>query len=394
MESLPNRSTFLPVPGVGAPEDLARVTQRGAALNSISAAPRIATLWRETVATFVAQSGPVLVSAWFGFATTVAAIQCFRSLSGRTPDSDPWLFLVGAVLALLLHTLALGALAWIGLHGNSRSSASSLANAWRVATAAWRGILPGMLVHAALTFVCALSLTPILISSGLMETNLGPIEPNQDGLPRLAATRGFDAAVLGVLHPFGEWVAPARIALRPMFVQTEWPDPETWLAYAMKNHMNPTDYHQLQSYGAPMAALPAGLIALAGLALLVAGELLLRFNAAAAVRMAPRAVPVLTGVFGPLLESARLGIRHARLVLFNAVTLRLLIHALQIIGLILTTSTAETAVLPRLASLTGAPWVVPVGTLACIVGSAAVSAFLTAFCALYDVRLYVALARM
>jgi hypothetical protein len=77
-----------------------------------------------------------------------------------------------------------------------------------------------------------------------------------------------------------------------------------------------------------------------------------------------------------------------RLVLFNAVTLQLLSHALQILCLILTTSAAETAVLPRLAWLTGAPWVAPVGTLACIVGSAAVSALLTAFCALYDARLY------
>ena len=95
-----------------------------------------------------------------------------------------------------------------------------------------------------------------------------------------------------------------------------------------------------------------------------------------------------------MLESARLGVRHARLVLCNAVTLRLLTRALQILCLILTTSAVETMVLPQLVRSTGGQWVAPVGRLACIASSAAVSALLTAFCDLYDARLYIALVKM
>jgi len=390
MESIPNGFTVLPVPHHGALRDHARGAQRVALSNALHA-PLIATVWRETVAAFVTHSGPVVVVAWGGFAATVAGIQGYRSLTGLTPVSDLWVFLAGAVVGFLLDALAQGTLAWIGLHGGSSSGASSLTDALRAATAGWRGLLPGALLQAVLTFICALSLTPLLLSSGLLDVNLAPIEPSPDSLPRLAATRSIDAVALGVLHPFGEWAAPARAALLPMFTYTVMPDPEAWLAYEMKNHMDSSViHHQARAYLAPMAELPAGLIALAGLALLVAGEVLLRFNAAAAMRVGPGAVPVMTGVFGPLLESARLGVRNARIVLFNAVTLRLLVRALQILCLILTTSAVETTVLPKLALSTGALWVEPVGRLACIIGSAAVSALLTAFCALFDARLYAA----
>ena len=355
--------------------------------------PRIATVWRETVATFVTHSGPVLVSAWGGFAVTVAAIQGLRSLTGLTPSSDPWVFLASAVAGLLLNVLAQSALAWVGLHGDSSLGELSLTDGLRATTAGWRGLLPGALLSAVLTFVCVLSLTPILLSSGLATINLEPIDPSVESLPRLAATRSLDAVALGVLHPFGEWVTPARTVLLPIFLQTERPDPDEWIAFEIKNHMDPSRHHEMQVYVVPMAALPAGLIALAGLMLLVAGEILLCFNAAAAVSKGTRTVPVLTGVFGPMLESARLGARYARLVLFSAVTLRLLTRVLQILCLILTTSVVETTVLPSLAWSTGALWLAPVGRLACIVASAAVSALLTAFCALYDARLYVALAR-
>jgi hypothetical protein len=394
MESIPNRSTFLPVPRAEAPRNPAQVTQRSAAVSAAVAAPHFATLWSETVATFVTHAVPVFVSAWVGFAAVVAAIQCLRSLTGLTPVSDLWVFLAGAVAALLLDALAQGALAWIGLRGDSSPSALSLADALRAATAGWRRLLPGVLLHAVLTFVCALSLTPILLSSDLLVTNLDPIDPNLNSLPRLAALRSLDAASLGVLHPFGEWVAPARIVLFPMFLKTVVPDQDAWREIETMNHIDPSDHREAPVYVVPMEVLPAGLIALAGLALVVADAILLRFNAAAAMSFAPPKVPVLSGFFGPLLESARLGARHARLVLNNAVMLRLLMRAVQILCLVLTTSAAEMTILPQLARSTGALWVLPVGRLACIVGSAAVSALLTAFCTLYDARLYVALQRI
>ena len=245
-----------------------------------------------------------------------------------------------------------------------------------------------------MTFVCALSLTPVLLSSGLMSLNLEPIEPSPDNLPQLAAARSLDAMALGVLHPFGEWIAPARATFLPMFLQTVRSDPDALLAFYMMYHMDPSIRRTAQVYVAPMEELPAGLIALAGLAVLVAGEVMLRFYAAAAVRAGSPAVPVRADVFGAVLESARLGLRHVRLVLGNAITLRVLARVLQIVCIVLTTSAAETMVFPQLASSTGASWVAPAGRLACIAGSAAVSALLTAFCALYDARLYVALTRI
>ena len=386
MESIPNRSTFLPV----------QVTQRSAAVSAVDprlAAPRFATLWSETVATFVTHAGPVLVSAWVGFAIIVATIQGLQSLTGLSPVTDFWVFLGGAAVALLLDALAQAALAWIGLRGGSRSNVS-LAGALRAAATGWRRLLPGALLHTLLTFICALSLTPILLSSGLLLTGMERFDPNLNSLPRQATLRSLDAAALGVLHPLGEWVAPARSALYPVFLISEAPDGETWREIQIQNHVDPSDLRQPPVSVLPMEILPAALIALAGLALLVAEAILLRFNAAAAMSVGPGRIPILNNFYGPLVESARLGARHVRPVLYNAVVLRLLMRAVQILFLILTISAAETTVLPQLARSTGALWVLPLGTLACIAGSAAVSALLTAFCALYDARLYVALQRV
>jgi hypothetical protein len=325
----------------------------------------------------------MIACAWVGFAPVVVTLQSLRALIQPTPATDLWLFLAGGVAALLLQALARGGFAWIGLRGGQ----PRLIHVWGAAVGGWGRLLPGAFLDGLLTFLCALCVTPFMISSGLVAVNLVPINPIVDGLPRLVATRSLDAVALGVLHPLGESVDSARIALLPLFLRTERPDPEVWQAFRMVNHMDPSVHHEAPEYVVPMAELPAALIALAGLALLAAAEGLLRFNAAVAISVAPR------GVFGSLMLSARLGARHARLVLFNAVALRLLTRGLQVVCLVVTTSVAETMILPRLAGLTGAPWVVPLGVLAGIVTSAAVGALMCAFCDIYDARLYVALRR-
>ena len=387
MESIPDWSTAIP-----APRNPPRITEPGVAAITVSATFHLTSLLREALAAFVANSGLVLVIAWAGFAACAVGVQGLLSLTGLTSAFSFWLLLVGAIAGVLLHALAQGALAWIGLRGD-KSKRLSLAGAWHASTSTWHSVLPGTVFHAVLTFACALSLTPFLISSGLMGMNLEPIDPSLDSLPRLAATRSLDAAALGVLHPLGEWLAPSRAALRPVFLQTETPDPEAYLAYAMANHMDPTSHHEVKLYTVPMSPFNAVLIALVGLALMVAGEVLLRFYAAAAVNAQLHTVPVLRGMFGPLLESARLGSRNVRLMLSSVVLLRLLARAIQIVCLIVTVSVVESAVLPQLASSSGAQWLLPAGRLAGSVGSAAVSALLLAFCELCDARLYAGLTR-
>ncbi len=345
-------------------------------------------LLRETHAAFVAYTGPVLAGAWFGFAACAAAVQSLQALTGLAPARAFWLFLAGALAGLLLQALAQGALAWLALRRDADVGPASASAAWRAAAAAWRGLLTGAFLRTALSFICALSVTPLLVSSGLVPVTLEPVEVSAGNLPRLAVARSLDAAALGVLHPFTAWVAPARLALRPAFLRTQLPDPDAWLNYAMKNHMDPSSRLIFQAYYVPMAALPAGLMALAGLAVLLAGEWLLRFYPAASID--PRACAALAGggVFQPLQQSARLSLRHARVVLLNAVTLRLAVRALQALCLVLTASAAELAVLPQLADASGAAWVLPAGRLAAIAGSAAVGALLSAFCEIYDARLY------
>ncbi|HEY3291997.1 MAG TPA: hypothetical protein VGK87_17855 [Anaerolineae bacterium] len=385
MDSVPSGSTVQSLRRVGASWEPARATQRSD-IDDVIPAPRVVTLWREAITAVVNHFSAVLVMAWGGFAAIFIAIQAFQYLSGLTPSVAPLVFLVAAAAALLVQALAQGALTWIGLPHPISGTSTSMLEPLRAAISNWPRLLPGALVYAVASFVGALCLTPLLMNTGLLTLNVDVPSQYDDSSLNLTTLRSLDAMSLGILHPAGAWLIPLRTASLPVFMHTETPDPDAWIAFEIKNHMDPSRHHEMLTYVAPMAALPASIVAFAGLMLILANELLLGFNAAATMSTKS----AVNGLFGPTLDSIRIGLRNTRLVLKTGVSIRLLIRMVQAIGLILTTSVAVTTILPAFALSTSTPWVVPVGNLACIAGSAAVSALLAAFCALYDARLYVA----
>src|SRR3989442_405625 len=78
-------------------------------------------LCRETVALFAAHSGPVLASALIGYVGISAIAQSFGLLTAVTPGSIVWPYLFWAACGVLLHALAQGAIAWIGLQDGWRA---------------------------------------------------------------------------------------------------------------------------------------------------------------------------------------------------------------------------------------------------------------------------------
>jgi hypothetical protein len=354
---------------------------------------KLSDIWHEAVETFGAHSGAVLAVALIGFAGISTAAQLFSQLAGEAQGFSAVVVCLAA-LGLVLQSLTQGAVAWVGLHGET--STALLVSALRAALGRWRLLLPGTLLYAASTFVCAVGFA-LATGSGLV---VNTVNSQPGNLLRIVASHGIDVATLGPLHPLAELATPARHTLMQLTLQ---PDGagldgadlarrfETYipgarpadlqLAYRMVRTLN---VYAVWADAAPRNVL----IALACLLLLVGTEVLLRFRVAAAMCMGPRC-----GLFAPLSESARLSLSSLRLVLASTWALRLAVGAAQIIFIVLPLMVADNVVLPQVSSIAGAPWVRFTCRVACCAGSAMVSAVLAAFCHLYDARLFVALSR-
>jgi hypothetical protein len=352
-------------------------------------------VWREAVTAFGTHAGPVLVITVVGFASVSAATQLVGLLARQPlgihmwPWSSPWLSLPLAVLSLLLQTLGQGALTWIGLRG-TRAGAPVRAGltARRAAHTAWRhlsALLPAALLHAVLTFVCAL---------GLLSTAPAYLGPDSDGLPRLIVTRGRDALLTGPLHPLADHVLPARHAMRALYFKLQQRD-ESPSGAVTRNQIIGAYLPSNQSADPLADPWHEGLTALFSVALLVITETLLRFRVAAAMqRDQSPALGCAKGdlsLWAPLRASACLSGRHIWAVLASTWVLRLGVSAIQITCILLPGAIADNVILPQLVWASAVPW----GGLVCRglsqVSGVLVSALLAAFCVIYDARLFVAL---
>jgi hypothetical protein len=354
---------------------------------------KLSDIWREAVGTFGAHSGAVLALALIGFAGIGTIAQSFSQLAGEAQGFST----VGvclAALGLLSQSLTQGAVAWVGLHGET--STALLVSALRAALGRWRLLLPGALLYAVLTFVCAVGFALVTCSGLVVNT----VNSRPGDLLRIVASHGIDVATLGPLHPLAELATPARHTLMQLTLQPDGAGLDgADLARRFETYIpgaRPADLRlayrmvrTLNAYATWADAAPRnGLIALACLVLLVGTEVLLRFRVAAAMRMGPRCGP-----FAPLSKSAQLSLCSFRLVLASTWALRLAVSAVQIIFIVLPLSVADGMVLPQVSVIAGAPWVGIACRVACYTGSAVVSAVLAAFCHLYDARLFVALSR-
>jgi hypothetical protein len=361
-------------------------------------------VWRQAIATFSTHGGPILVSAVIGFAVVSAVAQAYRLLPGERLDLHPGPFFLWVALGVPLNTLAQGAIAWIGLHGVGPHAVVSLTEAVRAALSRWPVLLTGSLLHTGLTFLCALGLTPLLLSSDLWVARPEPVYPNPSHVPHLVASRSIDTAVLGPLHPFAELVAPARNSLEQytrQLYESSLSDTglarlgsslsgaaEQNLAYRRLARLNARDGSTALQQ---LAALPSGVSVLVSLVLLIATETLLRLRVAAAMHAGQPLRAVVYSLVHPLTESAQLGWRHIWPAMASTWLLRLAVVAIQIAGLLLPFAVADNVVLPQVSRMVVMPWLGLPCRLACVVGGAIVNAILTALCTLYDAHLFVAI---
>jgi hypothetical protein len=365
---------------------------------------------RESFVMFGMHSGPILVTAVIGFAVVSAVAQACRLLPSVSLDLHPELSFVWIALGLPLYTLAQGAIAWMGLHGMGSHVAVSLREAVRVALSRWRALLAGSLLHAGLTFLCALGLTPLMVSSDLWLVSRDLVSPNPSHVTRLVASQGVDAAALGPLHPLAELLVPMRESLERRILQPQGLSPSdadraeltTRLSLGgaterqlLRQRLVNLNTRDGPSADAPqhLAALPSIVIALLSLALLSLTDLLLHFRTAAALQIVPSADPAKAGIFGPLIESAQLGWHAFLPVMMSSWALRLTVNAVSIVGILLPVAAADNIVWPQLSRAIGVAWLGLACRLVCAVGGAAVSAILAAFCTLFDAQLFVALQR-
>jgi hypothetical protein len=376
-----------------APRTAVEVIPRASSQPAVKVKGRAATveilaLWRETLVAFSARSGLVLACALVGFVSYGALAQSFSVLTGRGPDSNLWPFAFCGTLGLLLDALARGVLAWVGLQDPRTSTRGLL----RLTLGRWRELLAGSLVHAALMLACALGGTALFVIGGLGVVDPEPSPPDLDSVPRLAVARSIDALLLGPVQPLSELVTPARLGALRLVWQSDSPAPVElkWLAF---RYGGPVSTPVTRDSFEPVAMLPVGLVAFGSLALLFATETLLRFRAAAAMRSDPARGAAQCGILAPIVESARLGLRHYGPVVASTWSLRLLASAVRVACIILPGVVAENAVFPQLAGIAGAAWIAPACRLASALGGALVGAVLAAFCTLYDARLFVALQR-
>jgi hypothetical protein len=127
------------------------------------------------------------------------------------------------------------------------------------------------------------------------------------------------------------------------------------------------------------------LVTLGSLVLLVLTETALRFRVIAAVQPGP------AGSCGSWVEGTRLAWRHFGVVAGQVWLVRLVVTCAQVLLVGLPVALAQQLVLPTVSPLVGMTWVQPVCVLLTLVSVAVVHSVFTAFCAVYDARLFIAL---
>ena len=129
-----------------------------------------------------------------------------------------------------------------------------------------------------------------------------------------------------------------------------------------------------------------GVVAVLAVALIILTESLLRF------RVVATWVGNGTGLFAPLLHSARHGWRHFGVLTVHIWTLRLIIVTIQILFCTFPLLLAQRFILPAVAGyVPGLDWISPTLAVATLVGTATVHGLIVAFSTVYDARLLLAI---
>jgi hypothetical protein len=364
----------------------------------------ISAMWRDALSTFSAHSAAILLCAFIGFAAptiisagistsaTLSAYAQTRSvtvLSGRPIVADdlaspgiPEYFrqaqrdlvrqlqtawLVQMVAGLLGLTFARGAITWMALHGSQPGEQSetcgSFGEAIRMALTRYPALLAGTLFYGAIITACIVGMSdltqPLEFVPGKTARIWVGLSRSFDDTVHQLLWRGFNDLIPNPGSPFAEFSSDLRRAAFRYLTSTA---------------------------------------ALISIVFIVVVETLLRFRTIAALKPVPCMRSHRFGMFAPLVDSARFGLKH-----FFAVTVHIWLLRLAIFGLslcliefpmaLMDNFVAPNVMRPGGAFPIGGFEILPTMRFIAVAGAAPVSAIMLAFCVVYDTRLYAALRR-
>ncbi len=391
-------------------------------------------MWQETAVTLSAHSGPVLLCALIGFACADLAgwlvgtaltpqvsalstaicrryVDALPMLSGSVQLWHPalatfclWEPLSLPMMARLLMgaiawALVRGALTWLGLHRVFQARIT-LSRMCRVVLARWPALMSGSLVYGTVMALSVIGVDGLLGELGLAVSGSHRV----DWVPVPSAyvpavQREIGTAMLKLLipdpgQPFDSWLAGQGAAIVPAA------EPVTAACVdtaALVYELNRGSGGNLDLRKCKMTHTPAvGIAHILGLSILFMAEAMLRFRTVAALQPgAARRGRGLGGMTGWLLASAQVGSRHFGTVTVHSWLLRLAAAILAGLFVLLPSMLMNSRWLPLAVNAldlgAGVSWVYAAAGAAASLGSALISAWLAAFCAVYDARLYLAL---
>jgi hypothetical protein len=371
------------------------VARRGTASEPRHASPRLAEVWSDTVAT-LAVHGPGMLglallggagSAVLGLAIALSfgdaefvqvylhatgPFATWGSLGRIEPSADNRLFthlLAQAACGFVITAFARGAITALALH----CRAIRLRPACYLAARRLPPLLAGAALYAALVGCGSVGANAALSRAGLDLSNAGQRAITLEGAAGVIVVRGLDALVPDPGSPVAEFVPYARhVAFTPLQPANGYVDPASYASGTPTvDGVLPRD----RSHEVP---------ALASLSVLLflAGETILRFRTVAALT-AP-------GLIRPLLRSAGWGLAHAPIVLAHGLAWRAAMLGVSLVAVIVPIALVQcfgAGVLRVLGLPEGA-----ISLPGMIAAAACVNGILTAAGAVYDARLYRALA--
>lgn len=376
----------------------ARITQEPITLKTLSA------VWRDSLLTLSTHSVPILVFALLGFAgaaITSAAVGLGLSAGSwqqryNSADLQQLPLLIQGVVGLFTVSFARGVITRIVLsaqHAALDTTGVSLSDACRATLTRWPALLVSVLTYGGLIYAGIVGLSQVApdlrrdlttprYRSGSLETIL-----------RTATIRGFQAALPDPEAPFTQKLAWDRVLTRrrinynPQAVERPAGYqlvPGMWETTGSTNGANSTLGAQSQS---PQFEVDARVIGIAGIALILLSETLLRMRFVMVMCAGWRGRLTLSNVVVPLVASARFAPQHFVSLTVHIWLLRCAMWVAGFLFIVLPLEAVYNWLVPALVRL-GSTWVYTVNILVIPASLAMVVMVFNAFSIVYDACLY------
>jgi len=303
-----------------------------------------------------------------------------------------------AVVGTVIQSFARGAITWIALSEplDGQLPVAKLQDACRAVRTHFPAMVVGSLVYSAITALAAVGLIVPLRELHLDPVYGGRASATLTGISRTAVMQDLKMSVTALGSPFAEFVPHWRLtAFRDIPVVSAQPSPQDLLDYHIR-HSNPTAH-----FGKPATYTPEHWwITIGSLVLLVAAEML-RFRTVMALPCPTLKLPKSPRlrkfgrlvVFIPLAGSICFGIKHLWGIGVHVLLLRTTMLMVNLTFIIVPIVLIRSFIAPEASRILGAAWLERASVLLTAASLTVMSAIFVAFCAVYDARLYLALAR-